>query len=161
MITQIQEFLEELSEIQDSTLEFLKRKGDLLGKSDTKGLTEIADEEEAVMDRLQGVFEQRAQILKQARDADLPGDTLESLAARLDKETPGYSLEERCRESIRKSKQLQHQSVVNCTLARRTAIHLSDLIEIIGTKGKPCPTYNKHHNKEKSYTGGAIVDLGG
>ena len=91
----------------------------------------------------------------------MPSDTLELLAARLDKENPGYSLEERCRESIRKSKQLQHQSLANWVLAQRTAIHLSDLIEIIGTKGKLSPTYNRHHNKEKSYSGGSIVDMGG
>jgi len=161
MITQIQEFLEELSTVQDTMLEFLKRKGDLLGKSDTKGLTQIAEEEEAVMDRLHCMFEKRYQILKQADDADLPSDTLESLAARLDKETPGHSLEERCRDSIQKSRLLRHQSLTNWVLAQKTAVHLSQLIEILGTKGKPAPTYNRHHNKEKSFTGGTIVDLGG
>ena len=159
MIAQIEKFFEELSVIQDATLEFLKRKGDLLGKSDTQGLARIADEELTVMERLQDVFEQRYQLLQQAKDADLPGDTLESLTARLDKETPGSSLEERCRESIRKSRLLQHQSFTNWILAQRTAVHLSQLIEIIGTKGKPSPTYNRHHNKEKSYTGGTLVDL--
>jgi len=157
MITQVQEFLDQLSVVQDATLEFLKRKGDLLGKSDTKGLTEIADEEQAVMDRLHGVFDQRYQILQQAKEADLPSDTLESLAARLDKETPGHALEERCRDTIRKSRLLQHQSLANWVLAQRTAIHLSQLLEIIGTKGKPSPTYNRH---QQSYTG-SIVDLGG
>ncbi|MCL2303751.1 MAG: flagellar protein FlgN [Planctomycetaceae bacterium] len=161
MITQIQEFLDKLSVVQDATLDFLKRKGDLLGKSDAKGLTEIADEEQTVMDRLHGVFELRHQILQQAKEADLPSDTLESLAARLDKENPGNALEERCRDSIQKSRLLRHQSLANWVLAQRTAIHLSQLIEIIGTKGKPNSTYSRHHNKEKSYTGGSIVDLGG
>ena len=161
MITQIEKFLDELSTIQDATLEFLKRKGDMLGKSDTEGLTRIADEEQAVMDRLHDVFEQRYQILKQAKEADLPSDTLESLAAQLDKENPGQSLERRCRDSIRKSLQLRHQSLTNWVLAQRTAIHLSQLIDIIGTKGKPAPTYNRHHGKEKSFVGGSLVDLGG
>ena len=161
MITQIEEFLDSLSVVQDATLEFLIRKGDLLGKSDTKGLAEIAGEEQTVMDRLHGVFEQRHQILQQAKEADLPCDTLELLAARLDRETPGSTLEERCRESIRKSRLLQHQSLANWILAQRTAVHLSQLIEIIGTKGKPGQTYNRHHGKEKSYTGGTLVDLGG
>ena len=161
MITQIEEFLDELSTIQDATLEFLKRKEYLLGKSDTKGLDQISEEEQAVMDRLHDVLERRFHILKQAEEAGLPCDTLESLAARLDKEIPGRSLEKRCRDSIRKSLQLRHQSLTNWVLAQRTAIHLSQLIEIIGTKGKPAPTYNRHHAKEKSFSGGSLVDLGG
>ncbi len=161
MITTIREFLDKLTVIQDATLEFLQRKGELLGKSDTQGLTAIADEEEAVMDRLHGVFEQRFQILQQAKEADLPSDTLESLAARLDKETPGHSLEDRCRESMKKSRLLQHQSLTNWVLAQRTAIHLSQLLEIIGSKGKPGSTYTRNHTKDKTFSGGSLVDIGG
>ena len=161
MIEQITTFLRELSTIQDNTLAFLKRKGELLGKADTKGLVAIADEEEIVMDRLQNVFEQRQQILEEAKDSGLPHENLESLAARIDKVHLGHSLEEQCRATIGKSKQLQHQSLSNWVLAQRTAIHLSQLMDIISTQGRPSPTYSNKQRRDKPCGAGGFVDLGG
>jgi hypothetical protein len=59
------------------------------------------------------------------------------------------------REAADRSRLLQHQSLTNWVLVQRTLLHLSQMIEIIATGGRPKPTYEKGPG---SNSGGALVD---
>ena len=47
------------------------------------------------------------------------------------------------REAANRSQFLQHQSLTNWVVVQRSLLHLSQLIEIIATGGRPKPTYGK------------------
>ena len=156
--TEIVNFLLELSVVQEDTLSMLVRKGEMLSKGDSRGLEKLAKEENDAMNRLQACLDKREKMLQIAKAEGLPDDSIESLAIRIDKDIPGKPLEEKCRNTKHKARLLQHQSLTNWVMTQRTLIHLSQMLEIIATKGRPTSTYNSKRIMNKS-TGGALVDL--
>jgi hypothetical protein len=82
----------------------------------------------------------------------LPADSIRSLAGRL----PGGSgMQAAVREAAERSRLLQHQCLTNWVLVQRSLVHLSQMIEIIATGGRPKPTYGKGSERAPS---GALVD---
>jgi hypothetical protein len=59
------------------------------------------------------------------------------------------------REAANRTQLLRHQSLTNWVVVQRSLLHLSQLIEIIATGGRPKPTYDKGPG---SHSGGALVD---
>ncbi len=156
--TELATFLTELSGVQQATLSLLQRKGELLARSDLPGLSGIAEEEQAAINRLQNCLDKRDRLLQSAKDEGLPNDSIESLALRIDLETSGRPLEGKCRESMHQARILQHQSLTNWVMTQRTLIHLSRMIEILATKGRPQSTYDRQKAKVPAH-GGTLVDL--
>ncbi|MGL6193582.1 MAG: flagellar export chaperone FlgN [Thermoguttaceae bacterium] len=164
--TELANYLTELSDVQKTTLAILQRKGEMLSRADHAGLRDIAEEEKQAMDRLQIFLDKREQLLKIAKAEGLPNDSIESLAKRVDIEASSgdmnrSNLSDKCQDSIHQSRILQHQSLTNWVLTQRTLIHLSQMLEIIATKGHPNTTYNSRKAKETARSGGALVDIGG
>ena len=156
--SEIANFLLELSVVQEDTLSMLVRKGEMLSKGDAPGLERMAKEERDAMTRLQSCLDRREKLLQIARAEGLPDDSIESLSIRIDKEIPEKPLTDKCRDTKHKAKLLQHQSLTNWVLTQRTLIHLSQMLEIIATKGRPTATYNNKRVRNKA-SGGALVDL--
>ena len=61
----------------------------------------------------------------------------------------------RIREAANRSQLLRHQSLTNWVVVQRSLLHLSQMIEIIATGGRPKPTYDKGSG---SHSGGSLVD---
>ena len=51
-------------------------------------------------------------------------------------------------EAAERSRLLQHQSLTNWVLVQRSLLHLSQLIEIIATGGRPKPTYGNGSDRQ-------------
>jgi hypothetical protein len=152
--SELAELLTELSAAQDQTLEILARKRELLVAGDEEGLAALAKQEETAIQDLQQCLRRREQLLERASTEGLPGDSIQSLAKALpsDAET---GISERVGQATLRTRLLKHHSLTNWVLVQRTLLHLSQMLEIIATRGKLQPTYGK---EEATHLCGALVD---
>jgi len=148
-------FLTELSEVQEETLRVLTAKRALLAAADVDGLAAMAKQQEALIEKLGQCLRRREQLLRQAAEAGLPGDSIRSLANAVPTPQARRDLADRVRQAARRARLLQHQSLTNWLLVQRTLLHLSQILEIIATGGRMQPTYSKD---VRDCVGGALVD---
>jgi hypothetical protein len=152
--TEIGGLLAELADVQSSLLETLHEKRQMLATNDHAALAAMAEREQALVERLQACQERRQQLLSRAGDEGLPTDSIQSLSNHLPTECRGR-MQASIREAQNRSRLVQHQSLTNWVLVQRTLLHLSQMIEIIATGGRPRPTYGKDSDRAPS---GALVD---
>jgi hypothetical protein len=152
--TDIGGLLTELADVQSALLEALHEKRRLLAADDHGALASLADRERALLERLQACHERRQLLLSRAGEEGLPADSIESLSQRLPAESRGR-MQASIREAADRSRLLQHESLTNWVLVQRTLLHLSQMVEIIATGGRPRPTYGKGSDRAPS---GALVD---
>jgi hypothetical protein len=155
--TELADFLGDLSEVQVGTLDILSRKRRMLADSNEQGLREIAGEEEGAMQRLQECMQRRQSLLEHAAAEGLPADSLQSLSEAISKSEKG-DLARSFRKASGQTRLLRHQSVVNWVITQRTLIHLSQILEIIATRGRNHATYNGARHKSVGPTGGSLMD---
>jgi hypothetical protein len=152
--TGIAALLGELADVQTALLEVLTEKRHLLAAGDQAALAAISSREQDLANRLQSCHEQRQELLAKANADGMPADSIRALSDRL----PASSRDRRqasIGEAAERSRLLQHQCLTNWVLVQRTLLHLSQLIEIIATGGRPKPTYGKGSDRQAS---GALVD---
>lgn len=152
--SELAEFLRDLSAVQAESLEVLTKKRELLVAADVEGLSQIAKREEALIERLAGCLERRQQLLGRAADDGLPSDSIRSLSAALPSQQK-RPLTTQIQQSARRARLLGHHSLTNWVLVQRTLIHLSQMLEIFATGGRPKPTYEKGNSVGST---GTLVD---
>jgi hypothetical protein len=152
--SEIASLLAELSDVQSALLETFHEKRKLIAANDLDSLRAIAAQEQQLIERLQACHECRQQMLGRAAEDGMPVDSIRSLSDRLPAEQRGR-IHASIRESQSRMRLLQHQSLANWVLVQRTLLHLSQMIEIIATGGRPRPTYGKGSDRAPA---GALVD---
>jgi flagellar biosynthesis/type III secretory pathway chaperone len=152
--TDIAALLADLADVQGAILATLTEKRQILAKGDHEGLAAISRREQQLLDRLQACHQRRQELLARAESEGLPADSIGSLSGKLPPESRGR-VQARIRETAERSRLLQHHSLTNWVLVQRSLVHLSQLIEIIATGGRPEPTYGNGADRPAS---GALVD---
>ncbi len=152
--SELADFMNDLSNVQNETLEVLTKKRECLAKVDTEGLAAVGAREEELIKRLQECLRRRAELLEKADQQGLPASSIGELAKALPSGQRG-ELGERVRQANGRTRLLRHQSLTNWVLVQRTLLHLSQMLEIIATGGKKRPTYSKEALPED---GGVLVD---
>lgn len=151
---EITSLLADLSDVQQEILEHLATKRELLSKGDVEGLSAQQDREASLVARLEACQNRRRRLLEQANEEGRRVLSLQQLSTTL-------SAADRDRISpilakvANRAQLLRHHSLTNWVLAQRHLIHVSYLIEILATGGKPRPTYEKGGSATGS---GALVD---
>lgn len=125
---------------QNDLMEILERKRKLLGQVDHEGLAALADEENRLLGTLQDCLRRREHLLATAAAEGLPSINMHALADALPAERRG-PISRQIAAAESRARILQHQSLINWVVIQRTLIHLSQLLEIIATGGRPRPTY--------------------
>jgi hypothetical protein len=146
--------LAELAEVQASLLGTLNEKRQLLAAGDHAALSAMGEREQELANRLQACHERRQQLLARASEDGLPSDSIRTLSDQLPAESRGR-VQASILDATERTKLLQHQSLASWVLVQRSLLHLSQLIEIIATGGRPKPTYGKGSDRA---AGGALVD---
>jgi flagellar biosynthesis/type III secretory pathway chaperone len=146
--------LTELADVQSALLGVLTEKRQLLATNDHEALTAMAEREQHLLERLQACHERRQELLARAESEGMPADSIGSLSKHLPAESRDR-LQAVIRGASDRSRLLQHQSLTNWVLVQRSLLHLSQMIEIIATGGRPKPTYGKGSDRAPS---GALVD---
>jgi hypothetical protein len=146
--------LTELSGAQGALLDLLAEKRAILAAGDHQALIATAVREQQLAERLTACHDQRQQLLQRAADEGLPFDSIESLTSALPNESRGR-MEPELAQAAQRGRFLQQQCLTNWVLVQRTLLHLSQMIEIIATGGRPMPTYGNGSDRTNS---GALVD---
>ncbi len=134
--------LSELSSVQEGLLQLLSSKHSLLAAGDVAGLQAMQPQEEELAARLQACHERRHALLAQAAAQGLPAQNLRTLSTALGPE--GHRrLAPQLAQAAQRMQLLRHHSLANWVLVQRTLLHLSQLLEILATGGRQCPTYSK------------------
>lgn len=153
--TELAEFLTSLMAVQDETLGVLTKKCELLAKADSVGLAELEPREAELVSRLQACLTRRGELLEQASQEGLPADSIQSLTKSLPSGRHG-ELPSRVKLAKARARLLQHRSLTNWVVAQKTLLHLSQMLEIIATRGRGKPTYDR--GEPVAAGGGALVD---
>ncbi len=148
------ELLADLSAVQSDLLDMLQQKRHLLVQSDTAGLAAVAPREQELISRLEACQQCRARLLQRADAEGLPAASLTALAEALPAGRRS-AVEEQVGAARARFRLLHHQSLTSWVLVQRNLIHLSQMLEIIATGGRPEPTYNKGSAPQAR---GALVD---
>jgi hypothetical protein len=146
--------LAELADVQSALLTVLGEKRKLLMAGNVDALTVIGAREEELAVRLQACHERRQQLLARADAEGMPADSIQSLSNQLP-ESGRRNVQASIREAANRSQLLRHQSLTNWVVVQRSLLHLSQMIEIIATGGRPKPTYDKGSGTQ---SGGSLVD---
>ena len=152
--TSLASLLTDLSVTQTDLLAVLSQKRQLLVKGDAEGLAAMQSKEQDLIDRLQLCFQRRTELLADAAKEGMPSDSIRSLTSALPDDKQG-TLGEQVKQTTTHARLLQHHSLTNWVVAQRTLIHLSQLLEIIATGGRPQPTYGEG---KSAYSSGSLVD---
>jgi len=152
--SELTRFLNELTAVQDETLQLLAKKRELLGQVDKEGLATIAPQEESLVQRLRQCLADRESLLARAGSDGLPTESLRAVAKALPK-AKRKPLDEQFNLARARTRLLQHHSLTNWVLVQRTLLHLSQVLEIIATGGRLQPTYGKGAPPAAS---GSLVD---
>jgi hypothetical protein len=152
--SEIGALLSELADVQSALLGVLNEKRRLLATSDHEALAAMAGREQQLVDRLQACHDRRQQLLGRAGAEGLPADSIRTLSSHLPEDSRVRVQAVIC-EAADRSRLLQHQSLTNWVLVQRSLLHLSQMIEIIATGGRPKPTYGTGSDRAPS---GALVD---
>jgi hypothetical protein len=151
---EIGELLAELADVQGALLAALNEKRQLLAAGNVDSLSQTSGREQELAGRLQACHDRRQQLLLRADSDGLPADSIQSLSDRLPKPSRDR-VQASIREAANRSQLLRHQCLTNWVVVQRTLLHLSQMIEIIATGGRPKPTYDKGPTPR---AGGALVD---
>jgi len=155
--TDLAGLLNELSSVQSEVLEMLGRKREMLLANDVEGMAELQPIEEQLIARLQACHEHRGQLLTKAGAEGLPNENIRTLAKSLPR-SQRQTLEPELTAAAARARMLQHQSLTNWVVVQRTLIHLSQIVEIIATGGRPHPTYGM---SGCAPAGGSLLDQAG
>ena len=146
--------LERVSAAQRELLSLLATKRDLIVERDHQSLSALATREGELAAELQACQQCRQELLARADAEGLPGGSLSELSAALPKNAAG-SLGAPVAEAQHRARLIRHECLSQWVAVQRTVLHLSQMLEIIATGGRPQPTYGKGRVPER---GGALMD---
>lgn len=147
-------FLDNLLDVQGKLLSLLARKRELLAAADAAGLVALAPEEESLLAELAECVKRRQELLDRAVQE---GRAAGSIAALADSLPPSQraGLSQTLSLATSQTRLLRHHSLTSWVVVQRTLLHLSQMLEIIATKGRLQPTYG---GGEPVGASGALVD---
>jgi flagellar biosynthesis/type III secretory pathway chaperone len=146
--------LERLSAAQRKLLSLLAAKRQVLVSRDHQALAALAPREEELAHELQACHQRRQELLAQADAAGLPSDSLAELSASLPRKA-AVALQQPVNEARDRARLIRHECLSQWVAVQRTVLHLSQMLEIIATGGRPQPTYGTGRGSER---GGSLMD---
>jgi hypothetical protein len=138
----IADLLAELTAAQSDLLDLLAEKRTILLRADAEALQALQSREVELFLRLEACQHRRQQLLDRAADEGRPADSIRTLTDSLS--SPGRAGLQSAVDAARSnSRLLRHESLANWVMMQRSLLHLSQIIEIIATRGRLQPTYGR------------------
>jgi len=153
MKTDLLDFLKQLAEAQNQMLDILKKKQAVLVRPEKETITLISAEEEKTLKKMQGVLEQREELLAAARLQNIPSSSIEQLCGHF---FPcNLDVHKLLHEIRHRTQQIGLLAYTNWTMSRKSLIHISQILELLETRGQGKTTY---HSRPPDTSGGGFVD---
>lgn len=153
-VLELASLLERLSAAQRELLTLLAVKRQLIVERNHVALAELAPREHELAAELHSCQLRRVELLAGADAVGLPGSSLRALSAALP-EQAAASLRQPVSEAQKRARLIRHECLTQWVAVQRTVLHLSQMLEIIATGGRPQPTYGKGRALER---GGSLMD---
>ena len=154
MKTDILDFLNQLIEAQTQTLAVLHKKQTLLVRPEKEAIASISAEEEQTLAKMQKILMRREELLTAARLQNVQGDSIEQLC---DHFFPrNIEVQKLLNEAKHRTQQIQLLAYTNWTMSRKSLIHVSQILELLETRGQGKTTYHTRSSADAS--GGGFVD---
>ena len=139
MKTDIQNFLKQLYEAQTQMLTVLHKKQTVLVRPDREALALISAEEERSLEVMQGLIHRREEILTAARLQNVQGGSIEQLCEHFFPRN--LEMQKMLNEIKSRTQQIQLLAYTNWTMSRKSLIHVSQILELLETRGQGKTTY--------------------
>jgi hypothetical protein len=153
---EITAFLSQLAITQEKILDVLKKKQTLLVKPDKDSLAAITAEEERTLILLQESLDHREKILESAKEQGHNVDSIQMLCEQIfPKPNEWRMLVNAANNRLR---QIRYLALANWTVSQKSLIHLTQILELIETRGHGKTTYKPQNGKENHSSGGGFVD---
>jgi ABC-type uncharacterized transport system permease subunit len=149
-------FLNQLAIVQEKILNVLKKKQALLVKPDKDSLATITTEEEHTLLLLQQSLEHREKILESAKKQGHNVDSIQMLCKQIFPKPSDWQM--LVHAANNRLRQIRHLALANWTVSQKSLIHLTQILELIETKGQGKNTYKPQKGKENLSSGGGFVD---
>ena len=154
MKTDLQNFLTQLTEAQAQMLAVLHKKQAILVRPDKEAIAAIEAEEESTLERMQRVLTRREEILTAARLQNIQCDSIDHLCEHFFPRN--VEVQRFINEIKARTQQIQLLAYTNWTMTRKSLIHVSQILELLETRGQGKTTYSQRSKAET--TGGGFVD---
>ena len=154
MKTDIQPFLTQLIAAQNQMLAVLHKKQSLLVRPEKEALKAIEAEEEAIIENMQKMLNRREEILTAARMQNIECNSIDQLCEHFFPRN--VEVQKLLIEAKSRAQQIQLLAYTNWTMSRKSLIHVSQILELLETRGQGKTTYNQQSSTNIS--GGLQVD---
>jgi hypothetical protein len=150
----ILDFLNQLIESQTQMIAILHKKQVVLVKPETKAMALISAEEEQILETMQNILQRREELLTTARLQNIRGDSIEQLCGHFFPHNT--DVQKMLDETKHRTQQIRLLAYTNWTMSRKSLIHVSQILELLETRGQGKTTYQPQTNPEASR--GGFVD---
>lgn len=154
MKADIMDFLNRLTAAQTQMLAVLRKKQAILVKPEQEAMTLVVAEEEDIVEKMQTVLQRREEILMSARMQNIRSGSVEQLCGHF---FPNNAdVQKMLDEAKHRTQQIQLLAYTNWTMSRKSLIHISQILELLETRGQGKTTYQPQPNTDTSR--GGFVD---
>ena len=154
MKTDLLDFLNQLIETQDQMLAVLSEKQKILVKPEKEALVRITTDEEHMVEKMQQMLNRREELLTAARLQNIVSDSIEQLCGRF---FPQNVDVQKMLDAVKhRAHQIHLLAYTNWTMSRKSMIHVSQILELLETRGQGKTTYHPRPNTDTAC--GGFVD---
>ena len=148
MQTELQNFLNQLTEAQIQMLAVLHKQQAILVRPDKDSIALVAAEEKKALETMQEILKRREELLTTARLQNIQGDSIEQLCEHFFPHN--IEIHKLLAETSHRTHQIRLLAYTNWTMSRQSLIHVSQILELLDTCGQGKTTYQPHTNSSRS-----------
>ena len=148
MKTDLLDFLKQLVEAQNQMFAILHKKQAILVRPEKEAMALISVEEEQILEKMRNTLERREELLTAARLQNIPGDSIEQLCGHFF--SRNLEVQKLLDEAKQRTQQIDLLAYTNWTMTRKSLIHISQILELLETRGQGKTTYQPHPNADIS-----------
>ena len=153
MKTDLLDFLNQLTETQEQMLVVLRKKQAILVRPEKEALAQVSAEEEQMFEKMQNALNRREELLTIAQVQNIGSDSIEQLCGHFFPRN--VDVQKILDEVKHRAHQIRLLAYTNWTMSRKSMIHVSQILELLETRGRGKTTY---HPRPTDASGGGFVD---
>ena len=154
MKTDLRDFLNQLIEAQNQMIDVLRKQQAVLVRPEKETMALVSVEEEQALEKMQQILNRREELLTAARLQNNNGDSIEQLCEHFFPRN--IEVQKILDEVKHRTHQIRLLAYTNWTMSRKSMIHVSQILELLETRGRGKTTYHPRQNTDTS--GGGFVD---
>ena len=132
-------FLNQLIEAQTQTLAVLHKQQTILVRPAKETMAAISVDAEEALETMQRVLNRREELLTSARLQNIRSDSIEQLCEHFFPRN--IEVQKLLHETKSRMQQIQLLAYTNWTMSRKSQIHVSQILELLETRGQGRTTY--------------------